>query len=130
MKSKLLQWNSINMHQCKLPVLKQAIVIMLPFAKLAKYDWGDTNRVVIFSVLNLWVIFLFQGNWDSWIRTSEYRSQSPVPYRLAIPQYFAINHFPWILWFLGLKSIIGRIKAINSNSRFKGSLHSIAWIKP
>ena len=26
-------------------------------------------------------------NWGSWIRTSECRSQSPVPYRLAIPQY-------------------------------------------
>ena len=25
-----------------------------------------------------------QANWASWIRTSECRSQSPVPYRLAI----------------------------------------------
>ncbi len=25
--------------------------------------------------------------WGSWIRTSDCRSQSPVPYRLAIPQY-------------------------------------------
>ena len=27
-----------------------------------------------------------QANWASWIRTSECRSQSPVPYRLAIAQ--------------------------------------------
>ena len=26
-------------------------------------------------------------NWASWIRTSECRSQSPVPYRLAIAHY-------------------------------------------
>ena len=28
----------------------------------------------------------FFAGWGSWIRTSECRSQSPVPYRLAIPQ--------------------------------------------
>ena len=27
-------------------------------------------------------------NWAYWIRTSEYRSQSPVPYRLANAQYY------------------------------------------
>ena len=31
-------------------------------------------------------------NWTSWIRTSECRSQSPVPYRLAIALYYsAVN---------------------------------------
>ena len=29
--------------------------------------------------------------WGSWTRTSECRSQSPVPYHLAIPQYFLIR---------------------------------------
>ena len=32
-------------------------------------------------------IYLDFNNWASWIRTSECRSQSPVPYRLAIAQY-------------------------------------------
>ena len=27
------------------------------------------------------------NNWASWIRTNEWRSQSPLPYRLAIAQY-------------------------------------------
>ena len=27
-----------------------------------------------------------KSNWGSWIRTNEWRSQSPMPYRLAIPQ--------------------------------------------
>ena len=31
------------------------------------------------------------ANWASWIRTSEYRSQSPVPYRLAIAQKICIE---------------------------------------
>ena len=30
--------------------------------------------------------YLLSWNWASWIRTSECRSQSPVPYRLAIAQ--------------------------------------------
>ena len=36
--------------------------------------------------------------WDGWIRTSECRSQSPVPYRLATPQYN--EHIYYIVFLL------------------------------
>ena len=32
-------------------------------------------------------MLLMSFGWGYWIRTSAYRSQSPVPYRLAKPQY-------------------------------------------
>ena len=33
--------------------------------------------------------------WDGWIRTSGWRSQSPLPYPLATPQYFILRFLRW-----------------------------------
>ena len=43
-------------------------------------------------------------NWASWIRTSECRSQSPVPYRLAIAQKIALARVDKGIRTLGLQS--------------------------
>lgn len=36
-------------------------------------------------------------SWANWIRTSEYRSQSPVPYHLAIAQWKLFYQLPYFV---------------------------------
>ena len=38
-------------------------------------------------------------NWARWIRTIDCRSQSPVPYRLAIAQYLIFKKSGWVVGF-------------------------------
>ena len=45
--------------------------------------------------------------WASWIRTSDCRSQSPVPYRLAIAHYI-ISYYKIRGWVVGLEPTISR----------------------
>lgn len=46
----------------------------------------NKKRLPEADVITKSVLRFNQNGWSNWIRTSECRSQSPVPYRLAIPQ--------------------------------------------
>lgn len=46
----------------------------------------NKKRLPEADVITKSVLRFNQNGWSNWIRTSECRSQSPVPYHLAIPQ--------------------------------------------
>ena len=52
---------------------------MSPYYKAFRQKEKDQS-----FVSKLWSLF----GWDGWTRTNEWRSQSPLPYRLATPQYY------------------------------------------
>ena len=62
-----------------------------------------------------------QANWASWIRTSECRSQSPVPYRLAIAHCRLISdtacqyEYKRKGWVVGLEPTISRTTIWRAN---------------
>ena len=49
-------------------------------------DWANPPYLILWKVSKNWVFGIKPKNWARWIRTIECRSQSPVPYRLAIAQ--------------------------------------------
>ena len=66
------------------------------FRKARVAGFEPANDGIRIRCLTTWR-YPIKKNWASWIRTSECRSQSPVPYRLAIAHYTIKFYFVTLL---------------------------------
>ncbi len=97
------------------------IILYCLFSK----TWGILSFLILFSIITLWLLWLFQDliwsnsqiwiSVQSWSGTFFHITSLTKVWKISIVRWewiYTLNSYPFLLWFLTIKSIIWRLHQI------------------